>query len=517
MGLRLEGHVKANVQTGRLTAIFTGDPQVPFEDFVLTFGVARHALRARCPAARQPAALRPRRTGGRAHPRHGPAGAGGADAWFHRRRQRQGGSCPAPLPFAPAQTTPPQSPARAGAYSPFTLQLARGEGQQYLSKEQTTLPPGLLGAIPSVTLCAEAQANAGTCPAASEIGSASVSAGAGPEPYGFAGKVYLTGPYDGAPYGLSIVVPAAAGPYNFGNVVTRASIGVGLYSGRAIVTAVLPTIVEGVPLRLRSISVSVNRPNFLFNSTDCAPLATESQLGGFVPGSSALTEQGVSSPFQVGECDKLAFTPKLTAATGARVSRVNGAGLEVKVTQAPGQANIREVLTSLPKQLAARITTLHKACPAATFEAGPPPGGCSKEARVGSATVTTPVLPAPLTGPAYLVSHGGEAYPDLDVILSGDSGVEVVLVGHTHIASHGDPHLLVRIAARRADLELCAEPPQSPQLGADRQPQRHPLWLSPGDAHDDRRAERGEDRTEHEDRRQELPAAASKVSQAWPP
>jgi hypothetical protein len=429
VGLRLEGHVKANVQTGRLTAIFSGDPQVPFEDFILTFRGGPRAPLAnplRCGLAEPAAALIPY-TGqpAQAAQTHGFA----VDA------NGKGGSCPAPLPFALTQTTPPQSPARAGAYSPFTLQLARGEGQQYLSKVQTTLPPGLLGAIPSVPLCAEARANAGTCPAASEIGGASASAGAGSEPYGFAGKVYLTGPYNGAPYGLSIVVPAAAGPYNFGNVMTRASIGVGLYSGRAIVTAVLPTIVEGVPLRLRSISVTVNRPKFLFNPTNCGALATESRLSGFVPGSSALAEQDLVSPFQVGECGKLAFNPKLTAATGAHVSRVNGAGLEVKVTQAAHQADIREVLASLPKKLAARITTLRKACPAATFEAGPPPGGCGKEARVGSATVTTPALPDPLTGPAYLVSHGGAAYPDLDVILSGDNGVEVVLVGHTHIAA----------------------------------------------------------------------------------
>jgi hypothetical protein len=438
VGLRLEGHVKANTQTGRLTAIFADDPQVPFEDFILTFrGGARAPLAnpLRCGPA-EPAAALTAYTGqpAQAAQTHG----------FTVDANGKGGACPAPLPFAPAQTTPPQSPASAGAYSPFTLQLARGEGQQYLSKVQTTLPPGLLGAIPSVTLCGEAQANAGACPSASEVGTVAVSAGAGSEPYPFTGHAFITGPYDGAPYGLSIVVPAAAGPYNFGEVITRASIGVGLYNGRLTVSSALPTIVEGVPLRLRSLSVAVNRPNFLFNPTSCQALATESQLGGFVPGSSALTEQSVSSPFQVGECNKLAFKPKLTAATGARVSRVNGASLEVKVTQGAGtqpaglgQADIREVLTALPKQLAARITTLHKACPAATFEAAPPPGGCGKEARVGSATVTTPVLPGPLTGPAYLVSHGGAAYPDLDVILSGDNGVEVVLVGHTHISRTG--------------------------------------------------------------------------------
>ncbi len=453
VGLRLEGHVKANVQTGRLTALFTGDPQVPFEDFVLAFKGGPRAPLAnplRCGLAAPAAALTPYT---------GQPAQTAQTYGFTVDVNGHGGACPAPLPFTLTQTTAPQSPASAGAYSPFVLKLARGEGQQYLSKVQTTLPPGLLGAISSVPLCAETPANAGTCPAASEIGSASVNAGAGSEPYGFVGKVFLTGPYGGAPYGLSIVVPAIAGPYNFGQVITRAAIGVGLYSARAVVTATLPTIVEGVPLRLRDVDVDVNRPKFLFNPTNCSPLATESLLSGFVPGSSAIAEQSLSNPFQVGECNKLAFTPKLTASTGARVSRVNGASLEVKVTQAAGtqpaglaQANIREVLTSLPKKLAARITTLHKACPAAIFEASPPPGGCSKEARVGSATVTTPVLPetgmraagerlpasgGALTGPAYLVSHGSEAYPDLDVILSGDNGVEVVLVGHTHIARTG--------------------------------------------------------------------------------
>jgi hypothetical protein len=93
------------------------------------------------------------------------------------------------------------------------------------------------------------------------------------------------------------------------------------------------------------------------------------------------------------------------------------------------------VTFQLPKKLPSRLTTLHEACPAATFEAGPPPGGC-KTGRVGTATVTTPVLPGELTGPAYLVSHGGEAFPDLDLILQGD-GVTVVLVGHTNISNTG--------------------------------------------------------------------------------
>ncbi len=423
VAVRLQGQITPNPGTGRLEATFAGNPQLPFGDLAMKFdggSLAPLANPLSCATGAVEAAFTPY-TGGALALSSTPFAAGG---------------CASPLPFALSQSTHDSSP-DAGAYTSYTFDLARADGQQYLSGVTTTLPAGLLGAIPTVALCAEAQANAGTCPAASEIGSASASAGAGPEPYGFAGKVYLTGPYNGAPYGLSIVVPANAGPFELGDVIARASIGVGLYSGRAVVTAVLPRIVQGVPLRLRNIEVAVNRPDFLFNPTSCGALATESQLSGFVPGSSALAGQGVSSPFQVGECNKLAFTPKLTATAGARVSRVDGASLEVKVTQAAHQADIREVMASLPKKLAARITTLRKACPAASFEAGPPPGGCSKEARVGSATVTTPVLPGQLTGPAYLVSHGGEAYPDLDVILSGDNGVEVVLVGHTHISAAG--------------------------------------------------------------------------------
>ncbi len=422
VAVRLQGQVNPNPATGRLEATFTGNPQLPFSALAMKFdggALAPLANPLSCETGQVQALFTPY-TGAAAALSSTPFAASG---------------CPSSLPFSLSQSTGNSSSA-AGAYTSYTFDLARADGQQYLSGVTTTLPAGLLGAIPSVSLCGEAQANAGSCPAASEIGSASVSAGSGPEPYGLSGKVYLTGPYNGAPYGLSIVVPASAGPFDFGDVIARAAINVNPYTARAIVTATVPKIVQGVPLRLRSIEIAVNRHDFLFNPTNCEALATESLLSGFVPGSSALAEQHLSSLFQVGGCNKLAFTPKLTAATGKTVSRINGASLEVKVTQAPHQANIREVLTSLPKKLAARITTLHKACLAATFEASSPPGGCTKESLVGSATVTTPVLPGKLTGSAYFVSHGNEAYPDLDVILSGD-GVEIVLVGHTHIAATG--------------------------------------------------------------------------------
>ncbi len=274
-------------------------------------------------------------------------------------------------------------------------------------------------------LCGEPQARNGTCPSSSVIGEASVLAGAGSEPYEFKGPVSLTGPYNGAPYGLSIPVPAVAGPFNLGTVVTQVGIGVDPYSGRVIAASNLPTIEGGVPLRLKSLSVLVNRASFLLNPTNCGTLATESTLHSTFGASGS-----ASSPFQVQNCSALPFTPSFKAETSLNFSRAKGASLQVDLAQAAHQANIHSVVASLPAQLPSRLTTLQKACQEATFAAGP--AACPSASKVGSATVSTPVLPTKLSGPAYLVSHGGAAFPDLDLILEG-SGVRVILVGNTNI------------------------------------------------------------------------------------
>ncbi len=224
------------------------------------------------------------------------------------------------------------------------------------------------------------------------------------------------------------MVPAEKiGPFNYGRIVTRAAIDVDPHSARILVTSQLPTIVGGAPLRLLTLSVSVNRPNFTINPTNCGALTTDTTLT-----STFGALQSLSSPFQATGCSALAFAPKLTASTNAKTSKANGAILVVKVAYPAGpQANIKSVLVALPKQLPSRISTLNKACPAAIFEANP--AACPPLSNVGTVTVTTPVLPDKLTGPAVFVSHGGAAFPDLDMVLKGD-GVTVILVGNTNIS-----------------------------------------------------------------------------------
>jgi hypothetical protein len=420
VSVRLEGHVSANAATGRLTTAVLESPQVPFSDFILTFNGPHTPLAnpLMCAAATTNSSLTPYSGDPAAEPLIS----------FPIDFDGKGGACPSPLPFALSQSVA-TSPATGGASTSFNFSLARGEGQQYLSKLRTVLPPGLLGKIPDVTLCGEPQAGRGECAAASQIGTVSASLGSGAPLLTLPGTAYLTGPYGNAPYGLSVVVPAEKiGPYDYGKIVTRAAIDVEPFSSRIVVSSQLPTIVGGVPLRLRSIEVNVNRANFAINPTNCAALNTETTLT-----STFGTSQSLSTPFQATNCSALAFAPKLTASTNAKTSRANGAILVVKVAYPAGpQANIRSVLVTLPKQLPSRISTLNNACPEATFEASPL--SCPPLSKVGSATVTTPVLPDKLTGTAIFVSHGGAAFPDLDLVLQGD-GVTVVLVGNTNISN----------------------------------------------------------------------------------
>jgi hypothetical protein len=424
--VRLKGLATPNETTGRVTVTFTETPEQPFSDIklALTKGpLAPVANPLTCGTATTQASFVPF-----ANP---TVPASPLVAPFTVDSNGSGGTCASPLPFALSQSTVNQAPGNGGAATSYTLNIGRTDGQQYLSQIKTTLPAGLVGLIPTVTQCGEAEANAGTCPGASKIGVVGVEAGAGPTPYGFSGSVYLTGPYNGAPFGLSIVVSAVAGPFNLGNVVTRGTITVNPYTTQVTTTAAVPTIYKGIPLRLKHISVNINKQGFLVNPTNCGVLATESTLSGITaPGLASGVTQNLSTPFQVGACGALAFKPSFKAKTSAKISRAYGASLETTINIGAGQTNFKSVMVQLPKQLPSRLTTLQKACPEKVFATNP--YSCPSGSFVGGARANTPTLPGKLQGPAILVSHGGQAFPDLDLVMEAN-GVRVILVGNTKI------------------------------------------------------------------------------------
>jgi hypothetical protein len=350
-----------------------------------------------------------------------------------------GTACPGggALPFAPALVADGAS-TTAGAFSALSTSLGREDGQQEIQGATVTYPPGVSAVLAGVPLCGEAQANAGTCPPESQIAEDTASIGFGQDPYTVTGgKVYLTGPYQGAPFGLSIVTPAKAGPFVLQQgapVITRAKVEVNPTTAQVTVaiTGAIPHIIEGIPVEIKHVNVTVTRPNFTINPTSCNPMAVTGTVTGWEG-----TTSPVSTPFQVGSCEHLAFSPKFTVATTGHTSKLLGASLVTKIEEPAGalttQANIAKVKVQLPLQLPSQLKTLQKACLAKTFEASP--AAClaeSPHAKVGEATVHTPLLPVPLTGNAYLVSHGGEAFPNLTLVLQGDN-VTIVLVGTTNI------------------------------------------------------------------------------------
>jgi hypothetical protein len=426
--VKLAGYGSIDQQTGQLTTVFAENPQLPFDKLTLSLGGGPRATLA------NPRTCGEAVTNADFTPWSSPFT---ADSMPTSHFEVTGCASPQFSPSFTAGTTSNQ----AGGFSPFTLASGREDADGFLSGVQLRMPPGLLGMLSSVSLCGEPQAAQGTCGPQSLIGHTQVLTGPGAEPFLVTGgQVFITGPYKGAPYGLSIVVPAKAGPYTLsgttgaGTVVVRSAINVDQSNAQLLVTAdPLPTVLDGIPLQLRVVNVTIDRPGFTFNPTDCNPLAVTGTL-------SSTQGQGaqVASSFQVTNCAALVFKPKFSVSTSGRTSRANGASLDAKVVYPRGsqgtQANIAKVKVSLPKQLPSRLTTLQKACPAPTFEANP--AGCPGASVVGIVRASTPVLPVGLSGPVYFVSHGGEEFPSLIVVLQGD-GVRVDLAGSTFISKAG--------------------------------------------------------------------------------
>jgi hypothetical protein len=428
--VKLAGEGELDENTLRISTTFRNTPQVPFENLELELFDGPRA------SVTTPALCGNYSTDALFTPWSGTTPLAVSSAGDLAVTSGVGGSaCPAGVPFTPGFLAQSENQ-QAGAFTSFNLELTRPDGDQALSALSMHLPPGVAAMLSSVTLCSEAQAGASACPPGSEIGQATAIAGLGSDPYTeTGGRVFITGPYGGAPFGLEIVTPAVAGPFNLGFVTVRSKLFIDPNNASVtIVSDPLPTQLRGIPLQLKRVIVNVDRPGFQFNPTSCNPMSINGTISGSEGASAA-----VSSPFQVSGCAALAFSPRLTASAGGHGSKADGTSLDVKVESGGvgsggvAQAGIAKVDLQLPLALSSRLPTLQKACVEAVFNADP--ASCDEGSVIGEATIHTPVLSSPLTGPAYLVSHGGAEFPDVEFVLQGE-GITLVLDGKTAI-KHG--------------------------------------------------------------------------------
>jgi hypothetical protein len=438
VNIKLVLNVHLDEMTGQITTTVANVPEFPVSDFKLSFsGGAQAALDT-------PAQCGSYTTTSDFMPWSSPLVADVFPSSTVAITSGPGTSaCPsAPLPFAPSLTAGSTTD-QAGGFTDFSLLLQRGDGQQRIERLQFKEPAGLAGLISSVPLCPEPQAAAGACPTDSEIGHTVVASGPGPYPLVIpqpgepTSPIFLTGPYRGAPFGLSILTHVLAGPFDLGTIVTRAAIAVDPRTAQiTITTDPLPQIVAGVPTDLRSIDAIIDRPKFLFNPTNCNPQEFSGTAWGTPPpgaGGPGATA-AVSSHFGVGSCRELGFKPNLSVTTAAKASRSTGQSLTFKIAYPKGamgkEAWFNEAKFNIPKQLPARLSTIQQACPAATFEKER--AKCPPHSVIGHAVVHTPVLPVPLAGSVYFVSYGGAAFPDAVLVLDGDN-VHIELHGNTFI------------------------------------------------------------------------------------
>jgi hypothetical protein len=179
----------------------------------------------------------------------------------------------------------------------------------------------------------------------------------------------------------------------------------------------------GIPLDVRSVAVNVTRNQFTLNPTNCERMA----LTGEAISSVSQTAQ-LSNPFQVGECGKLAFKPKLALRLKGSVRRTANPKLIATVKASPGGAGVARAQVTLPKAAFLDNAHIGTICTRVQFAANQ----CPPDSVYGRAAATSPLVDYEVKGPVYLRSSSHKL-PDLVIALRGPASqpLEVDLVGKT--------------------------------------------------------------------------------------
>jgi hypothetical protein len=434
--VKVAGKLEPDLRTGQLVATFDNLPQLPYTNLEVHFREGQ-----RSPLV-TPTGCGTYLTHEALTPWLGTLGGYETDAVSEIEAGIGGGPCPsaATPPFTPQATAGTLNP-NAGSYTPFYLHLTRTDTEQEITSYSTRLAPGLLGKIAGIPYCPEAAIAAAkqetgveelehpSCPAASEIGHTTSGYGVGSTLAYAPGRLYLAGPYHGSSFSIVAVDSALVGPFDLGVVIVRSAIEVNPDNAQVSIDSSasdpIPHIIDGIPIHLRDVRVYISRPETTINPTSCEPFSITSTLDGSAP---PFTDpiSASSSPvdhFQVSYCSSLGFAPKLAFRLDGGTRRGNYPSLRAVLTPHPGDANIAAATVTLPPSEFLAQNHIETICtnPQAAAERCPP------GSIIGNASVTTPLLGVPMSGPVYLRSSDSKL-PDLAVALRGQ-GIGIDLDG----------------------------------------------------------------------------------------
>ncbi|HEU4461209.1 MAG TPA: hypothetical protein VFR75_01325 [Solirubrobacterales bacterium] len=442
--IKQAGKVVADPVTGQLTSTFDNLPQLPFSSFKLEFR----------PGGRAPLVTPPACGDYDVVARFTPWSAQDPDnpapneivtrtSTFTVERGADGGACPSGgvPPFKPGLLAGTINNA-AGRYSPFNIRLTRTDSEQEFTNFSIKLPPGVVGKLAGIPFCSDAaiaaaKARTGptggaeelaspSCPAASQVGRTLVGAGVGSVLTYVPGKLYMAGPYNGAPLSIAAITAVKVGPFDLGVVVVRQALRINPETAEVFVDATgsdpIPHIIQGIVTHARDIRVYVDRPEFVKNPTSCERTSTASTVlgSGLDFGSDADNMPvTVTSPFQAADCARLGFKPKLELSLKGKTRRGGNPALKAIMRPRAGDANAARISVALPRSEFLDQSHIRTVCTRVQFRAGAGSGAaCPKGAIYGHVRAWTPLLDKPLEGPVFLRSSENPL-PDLVLALRG--------------------------------------------------------------------------------------------------
>ncbi len=428
---KIPGKVDLDPNTGRITSTFDDLPQFPLEDTTIAI---KGGLRA---GLVNPQTCGTKTIDATLFTWQDPSTPHHATSRYEVTQNPDGSPCHKNLsdrPFNPTLLGGTVNNA-AGSFSPLDIQMVRGDEDQELRAVDATAPPGLLGSLRGVGRCSEAaiaraanpertgeqEITGSSCPADSLVGTVDAGSGVGQILTYVHGKIYLAGPYKGAPLSGVAIVPAVAGPFDLGTVVTRAPAYVDPQKGQLrIKTDDLPQIFKGVPVRIRDVRIHLDRQKFTLNPTNCERFA----LGGTLFSTEGKSKES-GSPFQAADCATLGFKPRLSANLFGGTIRGSHPKFKASYKPRSGDANLDSAVVTLPRSAFLDQSHIRTVCTRVQFAAGGGGGaGCPAASIYGHAEARTPLLEETLQGPVYLRSSDHKL-PDLVVALRGIVDVEV--------------------------------------------------------------------------------------------